>query len=158
MFPTLPVITSYVNEILKDQKALSSPVLVHCLAGIGRSGLLCLLISATLELLINPTIFPDLAAIGAKLCIARKNIIRDREHLKFAYIVFLHVVKELRTSSKYPIIFIFKHFKIYFFKLEISQKKTIENSPEILQTTSVNDVIEDPLSMLDPLWATKKHT
>lgn len=76
------------------------PVLVHCYAGVGLSGLLCLMISAILDLTANPTLIPDLTALAVKLSMARKNILRDREHLKFAYQAFLNHLNNLRGLGK----------------------------------------------------------
>lgn len=86
---------------MKDEKNLDGPLLVHCLAGIGRSGLFCLLIIAIIEVLINPKVLPDLQSIVTTMSISRKNIIRDREHFKFAYHAFLNYLKILKSSCKY---------------------------------------------------------
>lgn len=77
------------------------PLLVHCLAGIGRSGLMCLIISAIIEVLINPTTLPDLSSLVGKLSNGRKNILRDREHFKFAFHAFLHFLKETCLKGEY---------------------------------------------------------
>lgn len=68
------------------------------MTGVGRSGLVCLLIPAILDLYVNPTSIPDLTALAVKLSSARKNILRDREHLKFAYQAYLEHLKELRLQ------------------------------------------------------------
>lgn len=75
------------------------PVLVHCHSGVGLSGLLCVLIPAILDLTANPTSIPDLTALAVKLSTSRKNILRDREHLKFAYQTFLYHLHEMRGGG-----------------------------------------------------------
>lgn len=105
MFPSTPApFVSFVKEIIslqQQQRVAVHPVLVHCLSGVGRSGLVCLLIPAILDLYINPTSIPDLAALAVKLSAARKNILRDREHLKFAYQAFLEHLKHLQSNGNF---------------------------------------------------------
>lgn len=79
---------------------MASPILVHCSPGIGRSGLFCLLLTALLEVMINPNVIPDISLIGGRMSTKRKNILRDREHLRFCYVAFLYYLKDLQ-SSKY---------------------------------------------------------
>lgn len=94
----------------QQQRILTHPVLVHCYAGVGLSGLFCLLVPAILDLTANPTSIPDLTSLAIKLSVARKNILRDREHLKFAYQAFLSYLNELRGLGKMYKMFKFCNF------------------------------------------------
>lgn len=100
VFPTTATpLLAFAREVIslhQQQRVLVHPILVHCYAGVGLSGMLCLLIAAILDLTANPTSIPDLTALAVKLSVARKNILRDREHLKFAYLAFLSYLNELR--------------------------------------------------------------
>ncbi|KAK5646077.1 hypothetical protein RI129_004541 [Pyrocoelia pectoralis] len=100
LFPSAAVVSSFLTEILNDPTIYTKPVLLHCFAGIGRSGLLCLLLSAITEVLINPSTIPDLPSLAIKLSSARKNIVRDREHFKFAYQVLLYFLKDFTAKRE----------------------------------------------------------
>ncbi|XP_071053050.1 tyrosine-protein phosphatase non-receptor type 23 [Onthophagus taurus] len=139
VFSTTPVpFVNFVKETLTicDQMDVCYPILVHCSAGIGRSGLFCVLMAAILEVMINPSVLPDIPLISGKMSCKRRNILRDREHLKFCYTAFLYYLKELQTRYK---------------------PETSGHSRKA-STSSLNipPVVDDPFSSLDPLWATKK--
>lgn len=91
--------TKEVINLHKQQRTTIHPILVHCDSGVGLSGLLCLLISAIVDLTATTSI-PDLTGLAIKLSMGRKNILRDREHLRFAYQVFLNHLNGLRGSGK----------------------------------------------------------
>lgn len=99
LFPTNPdpfaTFVTEVTNLFLQQRSTLHPVVVHCSSGIGRSGLLCLLVTAVLEVTSNPITIPDLVSLAVKLSSWRKNILRDREHLKFAYEVFLAYMKQV---------------------------------------------------------------
>lgn len=81
--------------------------------------MLCLLIAAILDLTANPTSIPDLTALAVKLSVARKNILRDREHLKFAYLAFLSYLNELRGLGNHRnVFFVLNIFRVYCFRRE----------------------------------------
>lgn len=104
MFPTTPEpFISYILELItlfQQQRSNTHPVVVHCSSGIGRSGLVCLLTTALMDLANNATSIPDMAALTSKLTNCRKNILRDREHLKFAYECMLAYMKQVVTQGK----------------------------------------------------------
>lgn len=99
LFPTSPepFISSVLEliSLFQQQKSVSHPVLIHCASGIGRSGLMCLLCNAILDVTNQSNSIPDLAVLTLKLGNFRKNILRDREHLKFAYEAMLCYMKQL---------------------------------------------------------------
>lgn len=108
LFPTSSEpFLSYILEIItlfQQQRSNTHPVVVHCSSGIGRSGLVCLLTTAIFDLTNNANSIPDLAALTLKLTNCRKNILRDREHLKFAYECLLTYMRQVVTQGKVLII------------------------------------------------------
>ncbi|XP_044266202.1 tyrosine-protein phosphatase non-receptor type 23 [Tribolium madens] len=138
LFPTSPDhFVAFVTEVINlfmQQRNTTHPVVVHCSSGIGRSGLVCLLVTAILEVTSNPTAIPDLVALAVKLGVWRRNILRDREHLKFAFEAFLRYMKQVVAQGK---------------GLSEGGSKKEEVVNEIKQE-------DDPLSSLDPFWASKK--
>ncbi|EFA03751.2 tyrosine-protein phosphatase non-receptor type 23 [Tribolium castaneum] len=139
LFPTNPDhFVAFVTEVINlfmQQRNTNHPVVVHCLSGIGRSGLVCLLVTAILEVTSNPTAVPDLVSLAVKLGAWRRNILRDREHLKFAFEAFLSYMKQVVAQGK--------------ILNDVGSKKKEEIVSEIKQE-------DDPLSSLDPFWANKK--
>lgn len=113
-----------------------NPILVHCNSGVGRSGCFCTVMSTMGE--VNSTgKGADVKQIISLISAKRKNILRDREHLKFTYNTIALFYKDL--------------IKAY-------NSSAIENLESIIvkenlqsETTKV-----DPLSSIDPLWSTKK--
>lgn len=73
------------------QRSLDHPIVVHCDAGIGRTGLLCLLAGYITQ----PAPLPDIIKLIAKISQHRKQCIRDRGHLKFAYQAILYHAQDL---------------------------------------------------------------
>lgn len=133
---------SFATEVISlfmQQRSTQHPVVVHCSSGIGRSGVMCLLVAAILEATSNPTAIPDLVSLTVKLSAWRKNILRDREHLKFAYEAFLGYMKEVLIQG---------------------QAKKVLNEVGIVKEAApveVKQENDDPLSSLDPFWASKKE-
>lgn len=88
----------YIKEVIVlyyEQNNFSNPIAVHCCSGIGRSGLFCLLVTAILEVTNIATTIPDLVLLASKLTSCKKNLLRDREHLKFALEAFLCYMKQV---------------------------------------------------------------
>ncbi|KAK4879126.1 hypothetical protein RN001_007272 [Aquatica leii] len=139
LFPPLQVAVDFLNEILQHPKLFTYPILIHCSAGIGRSGFLCLVLCAAAEIITNPPAIPDLGKLAIKLSAARKNIIRDREHFKYAYQVLLHFLKETIQTNQLGK------------KIAMGDTASI-HSPSTPSVTKE----EDPLSLLDPFWASRR--
>ncbi|CAG9825233.1 unnamed protein product [Phaedon cochleariae] len=145
LFPTTTdPFVSYVLELIglfQQQRCPTRPVLVHCASGSGRSGLACLLTAAILDVANNANVVPDLAALASKVGGCRRNALRDREHLKFAYECWLGYMKQVVSQDK-------------------MKRRMNEPVPmpivECLQPTDVVETNQDPLSTLDPFWASKK--
>ncbi|XP_060518621.1 tyrosine-protein phosphatase non-receptor type 23 isoform X2 [Cylas formicarius] len=105
LFPTSSEpFVDYVLELIglfQQQKNIGHPVLVHCSSGIGRSGVVCLLAVAILQATNETGTLPDFAAIAAKLSQARKNVLRDREHLRFAYDAMLGYMRRMVDQGEF---------------------------------------------------------
>ncbi|XP_066251269.1 tyrosine-protein phosphatase non-receptor type 23 [Euwallacea similis] len=148
LFPTSPEpFISLVLELItqfQQQKSMTHPILIHCASGIGRSGLLCLLANTILDVTNQANIIPDLAVLATQLGHFRKNILRDREHFKFAYEALICYVKQLLAQDGLRR------------KLNdvVNSSTDKENSASVV--TVVEEPIIDPLSTLDPFWASKK--
>ncbi|XP_056643679.1 tyrosine-protein phosphatase non-receptor type 23 [Diorhabda sublineata] len=143
LFPTNPdAFISYILEsinLYQQQKCNTHPVVVHCSSGIGRSGLLCLLTAAIFDVTNNANSIPDLTALGIKLSNYRKNILRDREHLKFGYECFLAYIKYVVSEDM--------------LRKKLNELEPKKQEEPVIVKTEKN---VDPLSTLDPFWANKK--
>ncbi|RZC41776.1 tyrosine-protein phosphatase non-receptor type 23 [Asbolus verrucosus] len=134
-------ITEIINMFLQQRNTFH-PMVVHCSSGIGRSGLACLLITAILEVTNNSASIPDLVSLSVKLSAWRKNILRDREHLKFGYEAFLTYMKQVIAQG---------HAKKILNEVMRADREDKTSSP-----IEIKPEINDPLSSLDPFWASKK--
>ena len=63
---------------------MSHPVLVHCLAGSGKTAVFLLVAVAMAEMEIGqmPNLIPDMIDLGAQVCQQRKGILREKEHFR----------------------------------------------------------------------------
>nr|CAD7405110.1 unnamed protein product [Timema poppensis] len=77
-----------------QQRAASHPVVVHCLSGVGRTGLFVLATAAVCEVQAGQGLL-DLVPTASTMSASRKNSLRDREHLKFAYQAVLYYAQDL---------------------------------------------------------------
>ena len=106
-FPPSPVqFLNFSAELLqfwKQQRSAAHPIVVHCLAGAGRTGLLCLICAALADLSAGHGII-DVVRVAAALCQQRRNMFRDREHLLFAYQAILYHAQDLLMKSMTSII------------------------------------------------------
>lgn len=92
--------TSEAINFFNQQRSYNHPVVVHCISGVGRTGLFCLSVAALLEIQTGKGI-PDLVVIAARMSQFRKNCLRDREHLKFAYQAVLYFSQDLLMKRKF---------------------------------------------------------
>nr|CAD7437881.1 unnamed protein product [Timema bartmani] len=76
-----------------QQRAASHPVVVHCLSGVGRTGLFVLATAAVCEVQAGQGLL-DLVPTASTMSASRKNSLRDREHLKFAYQAVLYYAQD----------------------------------------------------------------
>ncbi|XP_057379338.1 tyrosine-protein phosphatase non-receptor type 23-like [Daphnia carinata] len=97
-FPASPAqflqLTSEVLHFWQQQRSKAHPIVVHCLAGAGRTGLFCLLLTALSDLSSGNGLL-DVVRVAASLCQHRRNMFRDREHLLFAYQALLYHAQDL---------------------------------------------------------------
>lgn len=136
LFPKTPEpFTSFIKYFIslhQQQKNLTRPFVIQCMQGIGRSGVTCLLIAAILELTNKPTNIPDLIGLANKITSFKKNILRDKEHLNFTYHLLLAYMRQMNSKGD----------------------SASESKQEINMVPAKK--LEDPLSSLDPFWASKK--
>ena len=97
-FPASPgPFLSFVSETLNlycQQRGACHPVVVHCLSGVGRTGLFCLVTAAVCDIQAGHGLL-DLVTTTASMSTHRKGSLRDREHLKFAYQAVLYYAQDL---------------------------------------------------------------
>lgn len=162
-FPASPgPFLSLVGETLtlRSQQRGSGPCVVHCLSGVGRAGLFLLATAAVCHIQSVPTL-PDLVVLAGKISAFRKNALRDREHMKFAYQTLLYYAQDLlmkrgiltskRTKSHT------RHPSEDFLKgpPKGGQQQT-ESSGSGTSAGNVENKPVDPLSQIDPLWPIKR--
>lgn len=137
--PSAEAFLAFVHDVLAEydtQKSHLNPILVHCNSGVGRSGCFCTVISVMGE--VNSTgQCADVKKTISLLSAMRKNILRDREHLKFAYNTIALFYKGL---------------------IKVHNSSSMEKfDPIIMEEHPAPEAVKvDPLSYLDPLWVTKK--
>lgn len=97
----------FTKHIIEQQKSITFPILVHCSSGIGRSGVFSLLLMLIESISRYTGALPDIPNLVTKMSNLRKNVLKDREHLKFAYTAFLYYLKEFyRRKLKIKQLFI----------------------------------------------------
>lgn len=78
----------------KQQRNLVRPIVVHCSAGIGRSGCFCLITAMVWEM--NQGHGPrDVTQVAASVSHQRKFLIQDKDQLKFCYDTVLYYAQDL---------------------------------------------------------------
>ncbi|KAJ1520087.1 hypothetical protein ONE63_004309 [Megalurothrips usitatus] len=97
-FPSSPgPFLTFVSECLvfhSQQRMTSHPIVVHCLSGVGRTGLFCLTAAAICEVQAGRGLI-DLVTLTVAMSERRKAALRDREHLKFAYLSLLYYAQDI---------------------------------------------------------------
>lgn len=103
LFPSSPgPFLGLVSEALsvRSEQRGHGPCVVHCLSGVGRSGLFLLAVAAVCHVHAVRTL-PDLVILAAHIAAWRKNPLRDREHFKFAYQLLLYYGQDLLMKREY---------------------------------------------------------
>ena len=79
----------------RQQRVMSHPVLVHCLAGSGKTAVFLIVAAAMAEMEIGqmPDLIPNMIDLGAQVCQQRKGILREKEHFK---LIIQGVIKHAR--------------------------------------------------------------
>lgn len=145
---------------LQSQQRGSGPCVVHCLSGVGRAGLFLLATAAVCHIQSTPTL-PDLVVLAGKISAFRKNALRDREHLKFAYQTLLYYAQDLlmkrgiltskrtKTHTRHPSEDFLKG------PPKGGQQQT-ESPGSGTSASNIENKPVDPLSQIDPLWPIKR--
>lgn len=81
------------------------PLVIHCLSGVGRTGLFCLATASICEVQAGHGLI-DLVKLTAEMSKRRKGALRDREHLKFAYLALLYYAQDILMKCMYRYIFL----------------------------------------------------
>ena len=66
----------------QQQRVMGHPILVHCLAGSGKTAVFLLVVAAMAEMKVGQ--IPDIIEIAAHISQQRKGILREKEHFKQA--------------------------------------------------------------------------
>ncbi|XP_054282630.1 tyrosine-protein phosphatase non-receptor type 23-like [Macrosteles quadrilineatus] len=171
-FPSSPgPFLSLVSESLNNvaQQRGGGPAVVHCLSGVGRSGLF-LLTAASICHILNCRTLPDLVILAAVIARWRKNPLRDREHFRFSYQTLLYYAQDLlmkrgilasRSSFEEKRTKSHTRHPSEDFLLGPPKDVMPQESPEKKQSEGISSEAaasnsSDPLSQLDPLWSLKR--
>ncbi|XP_050050183.1 tyrosine-protein phosphatase non-receptor type 23-like isoform X1 [Dermacentor andersoni] len=85
---------SEVHSFHKTQRNRSRPIVVHCLGGVGRSGVFCLVSAAMKEIAAGNGLL-DILSTAIKLAQSRKLCIQEKEQFKFCHDVVLYHAQDL---------------------------------------------------------------
>uniref|UniRef100_A0A131YR60 Tyrosine protein phosphatase non receptor type 23 n=1 Tax=Rhipicephalus appendiculatus TaxID=34631 RepID=A0A131YR60_RHIAP len=85
---------SEVHNFHKTQRNHSRPIVVHCLGGVGRSGVFCLVSAAIKEIAAGNGLL-DILSTAIKLAQSRKLCIQEKEQFKFCHDVVLYHAQDL---------------------------------------------------------------
>ncbi|XP_037282532.2 tyrosine-protein phosphatase non-receptor type 23 isoform X2 [Rhipicephalus microplus] len=85
---------SEVHNFHKTQRNHSRPIVVHCLGGVGRSGVFCIVSAAIKEIAAGNGLL-DILSTAIKLAQSRKLCIQEKEQFKFCHDVVLYHAQDL---------------------------------------------------------------
>ncbi|KAK7863656.1 hypothetical protein R5R35_006186 [Gryllus longicercus] len=181
-FPSSPgPFLALVLEVLslhRQQRVGWHPLVVHCLSGVGRSGLLCVLAAALLEVQAGRGL-ADLVTVAAAASSHRKNCLRDRQHLQFAYQALLYHAQDLlmkrgiltsrssfedkrnrgtKCHTRHPSEDFLLGAPADLNSKPQNSSEEVEPEPQPPGSSSVEKPTNasDPLSKLDPLWSLRQ--
>ncbi|CAL8111900.1 unnamed protein product [Orchesella dallaii] len=97
-FPVSPgPLVGFVKEVsgyYHQQRNLTHPVVIHCLSGVGKTGVFCVLSAAIQEIDAGNGI-PDVLQIAGRASEQRKGIMNDKEYLRFGYHSLLYYCQDI---------------------------------------------------------------
>lgn len=82
-----------VHGFHREQRSSGRPVVVHCSAGVGRTGVFCLVSAAIHEINAGSGII-DLWSLASSITQMRKYIMQDKEHMKFCFHAVLYYAED----------------------------------------------------------------
>ena len=89
----------------RQQRIMVHPVLIHCLAGSGKTAIFLMIASAMAEIDVGhaPDLIPDMIQMAAHVCQQRKGILKEKEHFKQTLLgVIRHAKDILIKKGKLP--------------------------------------------------------
>uniref|UniRef100_V5H838 Putative tyrosine-protein phosphatase non-receptor type 23 n=2 Tax=Ixodes ricinus TaxID=34613 RepID=V5H838_IXORI len=99
--PHLLSFIEVVHGFHKAQRNEARPVVLHCLGGVGRSGVFCLLSAAMREVAAGGGL-PDLLGTAIKLAQTRKFCLQDKEQLKLCHDALLYHAQQFLAKRGIP--------------------------------------------------------
>ncbi|XP_022104078.1 tyrosine-protein phosphatase non-receptor type 23-like isoform X2 [Acanthaster planci] len=88
---------SEVNSYYMQQRSLSTPIVVHCNSGVGRTGTFCLIYSAVREMMCGGGII-DIPRKVKTLRQQRRGMVAEKEQLKFTYTAVLCFAQQILSK------------------------------------------------------------
>uniref|UniRef100_A0A146M9J2 Tyrosine-protein phosphatase non-receptor type 23 n=1 Tax=Lygus hesperus TaxID=30085 RepID=A0A146M9J2_LYGHE len=162
---------SLVEEMFNvwSQQRGRGPVVVHCDAGVGRSGVFVVTTQCLAELKLLAHL-PEVISLTAKLAKCRKNPLRDRQFLQFTYQCLLYYAQDLlmkrgiltsrssfeekRSKTKSHTRHPSEDFLLNSLK-DPTERRTSDASST---SSSSKPADADPLSQIDALWPIKRYS
>ncbi|XP_071792026.1 tyrosine-protein phosphatase non-receptor type 23-like isoform X2 [Asterias amurensis] len=88
---------SEVNSYYKQQRSPSTPIVVHCNSGVGRTGSFCLIYSAVQEIMCAGGVV-DIPRQVKTLRQQRRGMVAEKEQLKFSYIAVMCFAQQVLSK------------------------------------------------------------
>ena len=93
----------FVGDVLsyrRQQRNLLHPLVVHCISGVGHTGIFCLLAAALSDIQAGQGIF-DVKAAAISMGKQRPRMLNDKHQLLFCYQALLYHYQDILIKRKY---------------------------------------------------------